>query len=481
MLKCISKKSLLPAGVLLAISLGVTVHAEERSTARDLTPWILDAIKLQQGLESELDWTSSIAPDFNEIEAILSTRPTLSGPELTVETPHFLIHYTLEGRDAATDEQALWSADALEFTWNREINEMGYPEPASDGTAGGDARYDVYWTKQVGTYGYASGDEFVDENSMTSYLALATWLDQPETQVTVAHEFFHALHFTMDSLEETWWYEVSSTWMEDMVYDDINDYYNYVSDVFSNPEVPVSSSSTIMYGASIFAHSLSERFGPDVVRDIWFEASDTVQPEALRTTRDVVDRAGDWNEAIQYYRESLWDLARFSEGDGYADAISSNGQPGEVSFTQSVSTYPTESRGSIDGTGANLIEFMATSTEPGTLTVNYGGGNMLVASLLVETRNGTIEELFSDTEVGAGETFTVSDFGQAYSRAVLVVTNVALDGTSNFDFDVNVPEWDGGGTGCALVPNQSNQPVGGLALSIVGLFAGLLLVRRRTA
>jgi len=470
---------MLPAGIIacgIATSTAMAGSGGDVSL-RELTPWIQDVIKTGQGLPSEMDWNAPYAPTREEAIQAINARPVLSGPELTFGTDHFLIHYTLEGRDIATEDQVAWAADALEVTWNREINELGYPEPPSDGTRGGDARYDVYWTFQIGTYGYCSGETLVDENSMTSYLALGQWMNQVETQVTVAHEFFHALHFAMDALEETWWFEVTATWMEDLVYDDINDYYNYLDDPFENPETPINSSTSIMYGHAIWGHTLSERFGADVIKDIWFKASESAAPAALATNLSVIEQKyGDsWARVLHNFRESMFDLSRFSEGDGYALAIG-DGSAGEVSMTTTVTRYATDGEGEIEPTAANLIEFEVTGDEPGTLTVEYTGSTGLVASLLVMRTDGSIEERFSDTMVGASATFELEDFGGTYTRAVMVVSNSLVNTAAPYSFSVDVPEWHNSG-GCSIVPTSGGHSQSGIAGLMIA--TGALIASRR--
>ena len=49
-------------------------------------------------------------------------------------------------------------------------------------------------------------------------------------RVTAAHEFFHAIQFAYDVYEDLWFMEGTATWVEDEVYDKINDNYQFLSD-----------------------------------------------------------------------------------------------------------------------------------------------------------------------------------------------------------------------------------------------------------
>lgn len=67
-------------------------------------------------------------------------RPTLSGPELTINTTNFKIHYTLSGTDATT---SAWASAVAEYCWST-VSNLGWALPPPDGGNGGDNRYDIY-------------------------------------------------------------------------------------------------------------------------------------------------------------------------------------------------------------------------------------------------------------------------------------------------------------------------------------------------
>lgn len=444
-----------------------SAQAVELQPSRELTLWIADAIRIQEGEAPRRDWSAPGAPSYDEVIGLVNVRPTLSGPEITVGTEHFLIHYTLEGQDAATPEQIAWTQTSLEQVWDRIVNQLGYPAPPSDSSRGGDSRYDVYWNKQIGTYGYCSGDMALDDNSMTSYLALANWMGEVETYVTIAHEFFHSIHFALDSKEEDWLFEVTATWMEDQVYDDINDYYNYLDSVASAPETPVTANSGIMYGYAIFGHSLSETFGLDIVKEMWLQCSLSATPSALNETVALVEGRADWPTFIHGFREALVDLNRFSEGSGYRTAMS-----GGIEATLSVTRYPANGSFAVAPTGAAFVELEPLS-DAGTLEINTSGDANLRVSLLVLHPDGSYEERVSDQLPGTS--FQVSDFGGTVLGAWLVATHIGTTTDVQFAFDAAIPDVS---TGCSTAP-QPSQPILPGLLIVLGL-GGSAIRRRRT-
>ena len=98
-------------------------------------------------------------------------------------------------------------------------------------------------------------------------------------RVTAAHEFFHAVQAAYDFFDDLVLIEGTAVWMEDEVYDDINDNYQYfAASALERPEVPfdlaLSDSSNhlhgFQYGAFVFYRFLTEQLqGPDVIRRTW--------------------------------------------------------------------------------------------------------------------------------------------------------------------------------------------------------------------
>ena len=46
--------------------------------------------------------------------------------------------------------------------------------------------------------------------------------------MTLAHEYNHILQFGYDAYQDAWFAESTAVWMEDQVYNGINDYLRYV-------------------------------------------------------------------------------------------------------------------------------------------------------------------------------------------------------------------------------------------------------------
>ncbi|HEX2111802.1 MAG TPA: MXAN_6640 family putative metalloprotease [Gaiellaceae bacterium] len=184
--------------------------------------------------------------------------------------------------------------------WATEVGAFRFSRPLSDLRSknhGPNRKLDVYVADvgSIGLYGYCTSDDpararrrsvsaycVVDDDfARSQFEGAATGLRA--LKVTAAHEFFHAVQFAYDWLEDLWLMEGSAAWIEDEVYDRIDDNLQYLrtSPVstrffflpldYYNPD-PSEIDAGFKYGAWIFFRYLSERYGRDVVRSVWRRA-----------------------------------------------------------------------------------------------------------------------------------------------------------------------------------------------------------------
>lgn len=180
----------------------------------------------------------------------------------------------------------------LENVWTTEITTFGFRAPKSDLTStnhGPDGRIDFYLA-QLGDqalYGYCTTD---DPNAFTgtypfydfsAYCVIdddfsAAEFPPPSSsglaalQATTAHEFFHAVQAAYDFFDDRWFLEGTASWMEDEVYDDVNDNVVYLFDSpITKPQRPLDSNNSQygVYGGWIFFRFLSEYFASNGVHD----------------------------------------------------------------------------------------------------------------------------------------------------------------------------------------------------------------------
>jgi hypothetical protein len=163
----------------------------------------------------------------------------------TVETSHFVLHYTDQGNNAVPPVDANANgvsdfidaaAESWERIWRRELVELGYPAPL--GTPA--LKFHAYY-KDILYYGYTVADNvellatspvplgigsayIVVENDFYGFPPNDVDVTGTEPvrvgalQVTQAHEFMHASQFNINLYQSGWLFESHATWAEDAVY-----------------------------------------------------------------------------------------------------------------------------------------------------------------------------------------------------------------------------------------------------------------------
>ena len=93
--------------------------------------------------------------------------------------------------------------------------------------------------------------------------------------MTLAHEYNHILQFGYDAYQDPWFAESTAVWMEDQVYNGIDDYLRYVRRWVTRYDTPLTASSIKEYGSAVWNHWLSHRYGRSIVRSAWARAIHT--------------------------------------------------------------------------------------------------------------------------------------------------------------------------------------------------------------
>jgi hypothetical protein len=107
--------------------------------------------------------------------------------------------------------------------------------------------------------------------------------------VTAAHEYFHAVQFAYDAAEDPWFMEASATWVEDELFDDVDDNVFYLpKGQLGQPGTPLDKFTGLFhYGNWIYLRYLTERYPteagglPVLVRDLWdkVDAAEPTDPD----------------------------------------------------------------------------------------------------------------------------------------------------------------------------------------------------------
>ncbi|MCW2852921.1 MAG: hypothetical protein JWM84_2585 [Nocardioides sp.] len=205
------------------------------------------------------------------------------------------VHFVTSGPEATTASYAQATLSTATSVHNRYVS-AGYKAPKADAGRGGNNLTDIY-IANIGDrrlYGYCTTDEnkpftapwdryaycVVDNDYQRSEFPVNTPLEN--LQVTVAHEYFHAVQYAYDFAEDAWFLEATAAWVEDEMYDDVDDNRQYLAaSPLRQPRKSMDRfdpQTGYHYGIWIFFRRLSERFPgrqaglPTIVRDMWRRA-----------------------------------------------------------------------------------------------------------------------------------------------------------------------------------------------------------------
>lgn len=228
-----------------------------------------------------------------EYQKVFNSSSVLATQNYVSPSGKFRIQYETTGPDAvpladnnsnSVPDYVEWVGEAADSSYRHEIITLGFTDPIPNGQ-----QYLVILA-DLEAYGLtrpsagSPGGTIIEiENDFVGFPKNT----DPEgdqkgaIKVTMAHEFKHAIQFTQNgwSGDVDRWLEMDATLMEEVVYDNVNDYYNYIdgfsSDLFS------SASTTLIPGSyedvtwAIYFH---ERFGELFWTKVWdrIEANNSI-------------------------------------------------------------------------------------------------------------------------------------------------------------------------------------------------------------
>lgn len=260
--------------------------------------------------------------------------------EHSYETEHFSIEFSdlLMGQSDA-DNNGIADvveeiADYAEESYALEVGHLDYADPME----GTDRRLILVLDD---TDDYLSQDALGVTSLLSNgdpFMAVDPWMSSEYLQVTIAHEFFHCIQFAYDpdfayTDQGSNWAEASAVWMEDQVFDTVDDYVNYIADFFDYADYSIFASvvptgTLFQYGLNIWPRFLSEYYKtPDVIMEIWlaYVHGDRAYDDDRRlyeAVKEVVSARGDNLDKV-FQKFSLWNLnlASYEEGNRYPDVL----------------------------------------------------------------------------------------------------------------------------------------------------------------
>jgi hypothetical protein len=339
------------------------------------------------------NWDRADQEFKNQFPVLLSRVPK----QAFFDTPSgfFRIHYDTTGGHAVYEptvdidppdgvpDYVNRTGEYFDRAWFYHCDTLGYDTPPFDGDQGGGTDlYDVYMHHYAGAYGvtfmeFPSYQRPGRNYDYTSYIYVDPtyagfgYNDRKlPMMVTSAHEFFHAVQFAYNTGAGGWYMENCATWMEDIMWDDVNDNYAYLYYFMYYPHYPITTANgAFEYGAFIWPMFLYENLGHEFIRNSWVY---TINMPALQALDQVCIDYGTILEE-QYAIFSLWNYLTNYRDDGnhYEEGSSYN----LVRTMRSHNSYPVENMSSSsrpDALACNYISFV-NSGQTGNLRIVFDG------------------------------------------------------------------------------------------------------------
>ena len=223
----------------------------------------------------------------NQVESQMQSVRLQSSETYQSPDGNFTIHYETSGSHAVPPEDSNNNgtpdyveevAAAADSSYRHEVGTLGYTDPIPAGQT-----YDIEIINMRDIYDKNYYGITAIQNQ-TTYIQIENDFakgfppnDDPEgdqigaIKVTVAHEFKHAIQYEASQWqgETEGWLEMDATLMEEVVYDNVNDYYNYIiwdSSIFSNPSGGFYPGS---YEHVSWALFFEEKYGSQFWVDVW--------------------------------------------------------------------------------------------------------------------------------------------------------------------------------------------------------------------
>lgn len=227
--------------------------------------------------------------------------------------------------------------ETAEHVHQIENEKLGWREPKSDGRRGGGlSKTDIYLSQIGGElFGYAAPDRGQISNSkrvprrLFGYLVLDndySAFEFPGTkptqdlQVTIAHEYNHILQFGYDAYQDPWFAESTATWMEDQVYNGIDDYLRYVGRWVHRFDTPLTTSSIKEYGSAVWNQWLARRYDRSLIRKAWARAIHTRPGGFSVGVYDAVLKAAGPSDFSRDFTRFAAAVAEWRTGHGFRES-----------------------------------------------------------------------------------------------------------------------------------------------------------------
>ncbi len=382
----------------------------------------------------------------------LMVRPTLAA---FMDTPHFRVHYSTSGTNMIYGWPNTAYRDSVmascEKSWNFMHVTQQWQVPPSDGSnGGGSGLIDCYVTDVgSGIYGYTQSESPAPNwpSDWTAYFVIDHAYDgfgysdrTLPMKVTVAHEYHHVVQMGY-TISNNWWMENMSTFMEDEVYDSINDNYAYFSCYTSKPYKKLALfDGCHEYACFIWPTMIKERFLHDYVRQVQHCAAGGTN--VYTCFSNVFGQSGfDFSDVLAEW--GIWNFYTLARNDGN-HYIEGGSYPGYMAYDLQFSTYPQMAKHPTatkipEATAQSVMRLVRNTTSTDNLlTINYRGPACTkLVCLIVKTAGQQIfTEYYMNLDAAGDGTMDIPNWNLAeYGHLIAHMPMECGNGTFDFEFD----------------------------------------------
>lgn len=401
------------------------------------------------------------------IEDLLAP-PSESRSVLISPSARFRLSYAVAGANAVPPEDVdpadgvpdfvNRAAARLDEVWERVVGEMAYrPPPASPW-------YEVDFRDMaaIGYTGVVSGTttRITLENDFVGAPPNADPAGDAigALKAACAHQFKHASQRATSGWSEGGWIELDATWLEDVVYDEVDDYVAFLGagNGIVAPGVPLDAEGFGDHEDCLWQHLLVRLHGPDLMHGFW-ERRRTQPGESVLATYATVAAAAGGGLADDHGLYGAWNLATGN------DALPGVGYPGAAAYpnakSEAVVDYPHASHGRLAHLSHHFVRAGGFAPgETGVLRVGFDGEDDAVLRLhaVIARRDGTgyrVEiplDAANDADLALG--LPLSDI----ETVGLALSNAALEGSAvAWSLDLSI---DGADTAAPDAPTPLAPP-----------------------
>ena len=280
------------------------------------------------------------ASTIREIETMFAISDSETKYSYTSPSGVFIFHYDTSGSNGVSAERTLpgaieaeipdyiyKAAFAADSSYRYQVEQLGFSDFAES------SPLDVFVEniQYYGEFRYMGNRTSIHIHNNYNGFPPNTHPEGDQTgalYVTLAHEIKHAIQYEANRLRSPIaWEEMDATMMEEVVFNDVNDYYNYIFNpsrahepnffsIFGNPQNPT----PVAYAHITWMLYFEEVYGIDFWVDTWDEIEEEVNNGRLIPFLDAIERslaARGERFASGHLKNHLWHLG---SGEEFADA-----------------------------------------------------------------------------------------------------------------------------------------------------------------